>query len=190
MSSERRILASRANGAKSRGPKTPESKRRSAANNLRHGMLARTVVLEDENLQSFADLLSALERDLDPQNEIARALVENMAVSRWRLLRLWAIERSSLKIEMDKHDPATKDPGTRAALAFRALSDESRSLDLLNRYETRFDRQYARSLTLLLKVGQASRPVAANPSDNFCHSNPVPNSNTAHLPHQEISHPA
>jgi len=164
-----------ANGAKSRGPKTPESKLRSAGRNLRHGLLARTVVLEDENLQSFADLLSAFERDLDPQNEIECALDKNMAVSRWRLLRLWAIERSTLKVEMDKHDPATNDPGARAALAFRALSDESRSLDLLNRYEARFDRQYARSLTLLLKLG-----ASANPKNDFCRLNLVPKSDTTH----------
>jgi hypothetical protein len=80
MSSEHRIRASRANGAKSRGPRTPESKLRSAGRNLRHVLLAGTVVLEDENLQPFADLLSALERDLDPQNEIERALDKNMAV--------------------------------------------------------------------------------------------------------------
>jgi hypothetical protein len=90
-----------------------------------------------------------------------RALVENLAVGRWRLLRLWAIERSTLKAEMDKHDPAAMEPSARAALAFRALSDESRSLDLLNRYEARFDRQYARSLNLLLKMGQASQPVVS-----------------------------
>lgn len=174
MSSERRILSSRINGAKNRGAKTPEAMRRSAANGRKHGLLARTVVLEDENLQSFRDLLSAFERDLDPQNEIECALVENMAVSRWRLLRLWAIESSTMKIEMDKHDRATKDPATRAALAFRTLGDESRSLDLINRYETRFDRQYGRSLTLLLKVQAAH---VGNPNA-FCHPEPVPNSDT------------
>jgi hypothetical protein len=188
MSSERRIRSSRANGVLSRGPKTPESKARSVTNNLRHGLLSRTVVLEEENLKSFADLLTALERDLDPQDEVESGLVENMAVSRWRLLRLWAIERASLKIEMDKHDPATKDPGTRAALAFRALSDNSRSLDLLNRYESRFDRQYARSLTLLLKLRQQSRyaspPIGSQVSipvdeNEICHSNLIPETDTS-----------
>ena len=177
MSSERKIRASRANGAKSRGPKTPESKARSSKNSLRHGLLARTVVLEDENLQSFTDLLIAVERDLDPQNEIERALAENVAISRWRLLRLLALERATLKIEMDKHDPAGKDPCTRAALAFRALSDETHSLELLNRYEARIDRQFARSLNLLLKLRQGAKPAEGSKND-FCQTNLVPNPDT------------
>ena len=81
-----------------------------------------------------------------------------MAIGRWRLLRLWAIERANLQIEMEKHDADTHDPATRAALAFRYLSDQSRCLDLLNRYEARFERQFACSLSLLLKLG-------ATPSD-------------------------
>jgi len=178
MSSERRIRASRANGAKSPGPKTPESKRRSAANSLRHGLLSRTVVLEDEDFQAFSDLFSSLVRDLRPQNEIERTLVENMAIGRWRLLRLWEIERSSLKAEMDKHDPATKDSGACAALAFQALSDESRSLHLLNRYEARFHRQFHRSLTRLVEIRRASRPITSAKS-TFCQTTLVPKSNTS-----------
>ncbi len=34
---------------------------------------------------------------------------------------------------------------TRASLAFRTLSDDSRSLDLINRYDSRYDRQYYRA---------------------------------------------
>jgi hypothetical protein len=128
---------------------------------LRRGLIARTVVLEDENLQAFASLLSCFERKLDPQNEDGRALVKNMAVGYWRLRRLWAIERSSLTAEMDRYDPAHTDSEGRAALAFRAWCDESHTLALLNRYDARFDRQFTRSLTLLLKVRQASRPAAS-----------------------------
>jgi hypothetical protein len=142
-----------------RGAKTPEAKQRSAANNLKHGLVARTVVLEDENLQAFTDLLNSYELELQPQTEIQSALVQTIAVCRWRLLRLWSIERSSLKIEMDKHDPAENSPSTRAAMAFRTLSDESRSLDILNRYETRYDRQIIRSLNMLHKL--QTRPPAS-----------------------------
>jgi len=186
MSSERRIRASRANGAKSRGPKTPESKRRSVTNNLRHGLLSRTVVLEDEDFQSFIDLLGALQRDLQPRNETERALVEEMAIARWRLQRLWAIERSTLETEIEKQLLAghalspvqARDAGACAALAFSALGDASRSLHLLNRYEARFHCQYHRSLTRLLQVWQASRPVFSAKS-TFYHSNLVPNSDTS-----------
>jgi hypothetical protein len=41
----------------------PLHKLRSSANSLRHGMLARTVVLEDENLQFLCDLLAAFQHE-------------------------------------------------------------------------------------------------------------------------------
>ena len=46
MPSDRKIAANRANGALSRGPKTPEGKARSARNSLKHGLLARAILLE------------------------------------------------------------------------------------------------------------------------------------------------
>ncbi len=182
MSSQRKVLSSRANGAKSRGPKTAAGKFRSARNNLRHGLLAKVILLKDENLQVVTDLFADFDRDLAPRNEVERALVENMAIGRWRLLRLWAIERANLQNEMEKLDPATHDPATRAALAFRALGDQSRSLDLLNRYEARFERQFARSLSLLLKLGVTpsdARGAEAFDESDFCHSNPIPDSDTS-----------
>ena len=70
-----------------------------------------------------------------------------MAIARWRLQRLWAIERSTLETEMEKQLSAGQaDPGACAALAFSALGDGARSLHLLNRYEARFHCQYHRSL--------------------------------------------
>ena len=45
--------------------------------------------------------------------------------------------------------PEAVDPVTKAALAFRTLSDHSRSLELLNGYETRYDRQFNRCVARL-----------------------------------------
>jgi len=151
VNTERRIQASRANGALSRGPVTPQGKLRSAANGVRHGLLSQTIVLEGEDREAFAALLADLEADLQPQSPTDCALVEKLAVTHWRLMRLWAIETASFHREMEAHDPATHSPAARAALAFRNLSDSSRTLDLLNRYESRFDRQITRTLALLRK---------------------------------------
>ena len=170
MSSERRIRASRANGALSQGPISDAGKAVSSRNGLRHGILAQTVVLDDEDSELFATLLSTLENELRPGDETDRALIENMAVARWRLMRLWGMEKAGLCHEMEKHQSSALNSPTRAALAFRSLSDESRSLDVLGRYETRYDRQYARALNLLLKrkVLNGKFPHEPSPGNEHC----------------------
>ncbi len=166
MSSQRRIDASRANGSLSGGPKTPEGRRRSAKNKIRHGILAQTVVLDDEDRDEFVKLLSAFEAEYSPQTQSESVLVDHLAVSTWRMMRIWGIEKAGLLLEIKKHDPTTHDAATRASMAFRTLSDDSRSLELLHRYETRYDRQYARAYRLL----NAKQNLPCEPSPTSEHS--------------------
>ena len=58
--SSARAEASRTNGAKSRGPKTPEGKARSAQNALRHGMRAEKHVVLPEDAAEFGALVAAM----------------------------------------------------------------------------------------------------------------------------------
>ena len=159
MSSQRRIDSSRANGAKSRGPVTAEGKRKSSQNSARHGLLAQCIVLEDEVPERFHELLADLIREHNPQTETQLGLVETMAMARWRVMRLWAIEREVIEEEIDRTPPGENGPAARAGLAFRTLADNGRVLDLLNRYESRLDRQYARALNLLMKLASPENPL-------------------------------
>ena len=81
-----RAEASRKNGAKSRGPKTPVGKARSAQNALRHGMRARKyLVLPDEDAAEFAELEAALVEELAPEGALQLVLARRVAVAAWRL---------------------------------------------------------------------------------------------------------
>ena len=51
-----RAAASRANGLKSRGPVTPDGKYNSSRNAIRHGILARFLVMNGELPDLFEDL--------------------------------------------------------------------------------------------------------------------------------------
>src|ERR1044072_6825725 len=93
MSSLRRIEASRANGARSKGPVTPEGKKRSAVNAMRHGLLADVLVLDGEARENFELLLDQHVDRLQPADGVEYALVEEMASAYWRLHRNWAIEK-------------------------------------------------------------------------------------------------
>jgi hypothetical protein len=174
MSSQRRINSSRANGAKSRGPVTSAGRYNSSRNNLRHGLLAKSAVLEEERSEAFSQLLADLAREHNAQTETQLTLVEHMAMARWRIARLWAIERELLQSEIHKPEHIRLSPTSRVTRAFASLAERDGVFNLLNRYEARLDRQYARSLNLLIKLADPETPLS-----EFFHSNPVPQSDTS-----------
>jgi hypothetical protein len=185
MSSILRIKASRANGARSRGPVTPKGKAASAANSAKstgpvtpegkarvsqnattHGMLAGSVVLTEEGAERFSAELSRLEDEFKPQSHAEEHFVRVMAVAAWRQTRIWCLEKEHFENETRKlirNSPETQDlsPVACTALAFRTLSDDSKSLELLNRYEARYDRQYQRALACL-RTYQISKQTEPN----------------------------
>ncbi len=63
---EAQIAASRLNGAKSRGPITDEGKAISSQNSLRHGLLAKMVLIEGESETAFRQLSESLHRAFAP----------------------------------------------------------------------------------------------------------------------------
>jgi hypothetical protein len=174
MRTESQKQAARANGAKSRGPITSEGKLASSRNATTHGMLSGTIVLKGESEERFNMLLADLHAELQPQTTVEITLVENMAVARWRQLRIWGIEKANMEYEMRAQSEArdaaeghpVEDTATRCALAFRSLSDDSRSLELINRYEARYDRQYLRAHHRFLQlVDRRTPPPAPAPKE-------------------------
>jgi hypothetical protein len=88
-----RAEASRRNGAKSRGPRTPEGRVRSAQNALEHGLRAeRFVVVGDENPAEFTALEAALIEELAPEGALQGLLAGRIARAAWRLERAERIE--------------------------------------------------------------------------------------------------
>ena len=87
MTSERQIAANRANALHSTGPKTLEGKAAVRHNPLRHGLLARDVVLPEEDLDAFEDLLNQVRAELSPVGRIEELLVDRIVNIMWRLGR-------------------------------------------------------------------------------------------------------
>ena len=167
------IAASRANGAKSKGPVTEEGKARAAQNSRRHGLLAEHAVMEYERTEAFVDLSSELYENFQPLDEHERNLVDTMAIAMWRRTRALGMETSGLTHIIRKQytatfqnlQPNTPIPHVDAhTLAFHGLvanSNEQRVLDLLHRYEARHTRTYDRALKSLLAYRKANQ---TNPS--------------------------
>jgi hypothetical protein len=155
MATEKQIAANRANAKRSTGPITEKGKQASSQNALRHGQLSSCVVLKAESVPVFDVLLNTLIEEFQPRGENELALIESMAVARWKLTRNWTLHTALLEVETVKQDPNAGSPPVITALAFKNLADSSHSLHLLHRYEVAFDRQYSRALNNLLKVRAA-----------------------------------
>jgi hypothetical protein len=139
----RRIIASRANGKHSRGPKTEQGKHRSSINAIRHGLLSKCVVMPDESRDIFDALFHQYAANLQPANDVQRTHVEEMVTAVWKMRRLWAVET-----ELWGKTAANRPETTAIGRITGAFSDLSRQpeLHLLLRYEARFHHAYHRAL--------------------------------------------
>jgi hypothetical protein len=96
-----RAAASRRNGAKSRGPRTPEGKARSAQNALKHGFRAQQhVVLPGEDAAAFRELEAALLEELAPVGALQAVLARRIVAAAWRLERAERLEAELFGREM------------------------------------------------------------------------------------------
>ena len=160
MSSQRRIDASRANGARSRGPVTPEGKQRSAMNAIRHGLLCQTVVLDGEDPEAFTTLLADYVERLQPADRVELALVEDMAAANWRQHRSWAIEAEMMNQASCKLSSPIAIKRITHGFTTLAAGPE---LALMHRYETRQSRMFQRALANLLALQKQRTPNEPNP---------------------------
>ena len=160
-SSLRRVLASRANGARSLGPSTPEGKLRSSQNALRHGLLSRCIVMDNESLASFEALWLQHLESLQPVGGVELGMVEEMVAAYWRMRRAWAIETRMLE-DAGAIQEGESDPLGRIAASFNSLA-ASPALALLHRYETRLHLVYQRSLHNLLLLRALAVPNEPSP---------------------------
>ena len=87
------IEASRRNGARSRGPVTPEGKARSSRNALKHGLAAlHHLVVAGEDPAELEGLTDRLIGELGADSELEARLVRRMAVAFWKAERAERME--------------------------------------------------------------------------------------------------
>src|ERR1700694_3868906 len=150
--------SSRINGAKSRGPVTPEGKQRSSLNSVRHGLFAKVHCLTNENQGLLKELLQDYLTRLQPTDMVELRLVEQVALAAFRLERMLSNETALFDREMDEQTQQREkqfpkiDPAAVFALAFKSLADNSKALHLYLRYEVMLTRQYDRAMKQLLAL--------------------------------------
>ena len=87
------IEASRHNGARSKGPVTPEGKAKASRNALKHGLCAMEhLVLEDEVPDDLEELIAHLTDEVGATTEIEARLARRLAIAFWKSERAERIE--------------------------------------------------------------------------------------------------
>jgi hypothetical protein len=140
--SNARAAASRRNGAKSRGPKTPEGKARAAQNALKHGMRAQKhVLLPQEDAAAFEALEATILAALAPEGALQTMLARRVAVAAWRLERADRLEAEVLEVR--SHD------GASAGVALIRDGNGTRAFETLLRYRGAAMAEFWRALRTL-----------------------------------------
>jgi hypothetical protein len=99
MTTEKQIKANQANAKKSTGAISDEGKVVIATNALKHGLFAQRVILQDESLDEYAQLIDGLIGSLNPVGTLEKLLVEKIAVTTWKQLRLARAESASIELD-------------------------------------------------------------------------------------------
>ncbi len=102
---EKQIAANRLNAAKSTGPVGPSGKAIAARNSLKHGLLAKEIVVDAgegaESQEQFEAELQALVDHFAPMGPLEEILVEKIAVACWRQRRAHRYEVGLIRQRLD-----------------------------------------------------------------------------------------
>jgi len=142
MASPQLALAAQINGRKSRGPVTPEGKRKSSANSHKHGLRSKTLPTDDACEAYRQCLLPALIAKHHPANPTELALVETIALTSaqqvWAL-RIFDQHHAGAIEHLSNPEAPYKHPGRHA-------------IELLHRAFSRFAREERRALQQLRQI--------------------------------------
>jgi hypothetical protein len=172
MRTEDQKQASRNNGAKSKGPVTPEGRSKSARNRIRHNLAgAHTILLSTENPDEYLAHVNDYIVRFQPIDGVERDVVHRMIAAAWREKRISAMECSLFEVEMfRKTEEVDKewsmiDGCARQTLALLGTDDMRAAATLLLRYGATARRAFAAAFRTLqeLQGDRFNRQPAAMP---------------------------
>ena len=170
MSTPNRTEINRANSQHSTGPKTPEGKKHSSLNALRHGLTGQIVVMPSEDLEAYQSHLKSFADEYRPQGATEANLVQALADASWRLNRVAALETNLLTLGIAADlNPITDAPSqVRDALSIvAALESQSKALANLSMHSQRLSRQFERTVAQLRDLQKTRRVHEQHELDNL-----------------------
>jgi len=124
LSTSAQVTANLANAQHSTGPRTDAGKAASAANSLKHGLTAKSVLLPGEDEAAYRKMCEGMISSFNPGNEPEQDLVQLLCDTQWRLQRCGRIEAAILSEDV---------------VDFKAI-------DIISKHEARLKKQYSATL--------------------------------------------
>jgi len=157
--SEARLRANRQNAKNSSGPRSEEGKKRSSLNATRHGLLAQTLHLPEEEMAAYHEFTDSFVKGMSPVGVVETQLAHACADLQFRLNRVAAAEHNLFSIghveNGDLWEPGH--PEAHSALAFaETLRNSPDPLKNLSIYEQRLSRRFLQTFKQLREM-QAER---------------------------------
>jgi len=99
-------LANRENSLKSTGPTSITGKLTVSKNAIKHGIFSQHLLLDDEDPESYENILSGLVKSLTPEGTLESVFVERVATTLWRQQRLIRAERAITEMQISPESVA------------------------------------------------------------------------------------
>jgi hypothetical protein len=143
--SPEKLAANQANAQLSTGPKTPQGKKASSLNAVKHGLTARELVICPEDQPAFEELHTAYLAELQPAGILETEMLNAIVHAAWNLRRIRILEAALFDGAVDPLEDEQNEP----------------KLARLSRYYKRFESTLLRA-TRELRTLQSNRAARAN----------------------------
>jgi hypothetical protein len=147
VATHKQIEANRRNAKRSTGPRTEKGKDASKLNAIRHGLLAKSVVVPNlENEEEWQDFRKGVLASLNPVGRLQEELAERIAQILWRVRRVAWHERNEVKKNYSEEAPVYWfDLVDKGMAGGRELPDLAQ-LGAILRYEAHLQRSLTQTL--------------------------------------------
>jgi hypothetical protein len=171
--SDARLAANRANAKLSTGPTTAAGRAKSSMNAVKTGLTSRSILLPTEDAVPYQQHLDRHFKQFAPTTDEEKSLVQSIADTEWRLLRIFPLEASVwavARIKMADLYPDISDPINRQSLIDGEIQLAYRKdLSNLALQERRLRNQSAADTAKLEKLRSEHREKHAKDFDQGVH---------------------
>ena len=133
--SDKTVAANRENAKKSTGPKTDIAKSNLKYHALKHGLLTKALLLRNEKEEEeFQELAGELEADLQPHGIMQVMLVEEIAVTWWKIKTVQGLLTKAVRSGQKTSEAVLKTFNNASSGVGVPLSSSSRELQMASEF--------------------------------------------------------